>query len=309
MVPEMVDLNSLPLPDLFDEITADGSLEALVMAAVREELGEIGDVTTVSIIGDGWTVRAEGVARQAGVVAGLAAIPRILDTFECRPAAFEPQITDGRPCTAGQTLWRLVAELPGVLAAERTMLNIVGRLSGIATLTRRYVERVAGTKAVICDTRKTTPGLRSLEKYAVRCGGGIVHRLGLHDAALFKDNHLAHLGPSELTPAITRAAEAARGRYDLRFIEVEADSLEQLKAVLACPADLIDMVLLDNMSPKQLHKAVAIRDAEAPRVQLEASGGIDLDRVRAVAQAGVDRIAVGAITHSAPALDVGLDLA
>lgn len=188
------------------------------------------------------------------------------------------------------------------------MLNLVGRLSGIATLTRLYVDAIAGTTTVICDTRKTTPGMRSLEKYAVRCGGGTLHRLGLHDAVLFKDNHLQHLGPGEFAPTVAAAAKAARDRYDLRFVEVEIDTLEQLHLVLEIERGLIDMVLLDNMSLDQMRDAIICRDRLAPDLLLEASGGIALDHVRAVAEAGVDRISVGALTHSAPSLDVALDL-
>ncbi len=167
---------------------------------------------------------------------------------------------------------------------------------------------MAGTKAAICDTRKTTPGMRSLEKYAVRCGGGTVHRLGLYDAVLFKDNHLAHLIPSEFIGAVTKACQRARDQYDLRFVEIEVDTLEQLRLVLEGQPGLIDMVLLDNMPIQQLRTAVAMRDAAGGNVLLEASGRVDLRTVRAVADTGVDRISVGARTPSPAWLDVGLDL-
>lgn len=304
----MQDLNALSLPELFLAITANGSLDRLLSAARAEDLADSGDVTTQSIIHDEWDVRAAGVARQAGAVAGLAVIPRLLEVFEC-DARFESLADDGQPCGEGQVLWRLLGDLRPILAVERTMLNLIGRLSGIATLTRRYVEAIAGTTAVICDTRKTTPGLRALEKYAVRCGGGTLHRLGLHDAVLFKDNHLQHLGPGEFAPTVAAAVKAARDRYDLRFVEVEIDTLEQLRLVLEIEPGLIDMVLLDNMSLDQMRDAVGCRDKLAPDVLVEASGGITLDHVRAVAEAGVDRISVGALTHSAPSLDVALDLA
>ncbi len=304
----MQDMNARSLPELFLAITANGSLDRLLSAARAEDLGGIGDVTTQSIIHDGWDVRATGAARQAGIVAGLAVIPRLLEVFEC-DARFEPLADDGQPCGEGQVLWRLLGDLRPILAVERTMLNLVGRLSGIATLTRRHVEAIAGTTAVICDTRKTTPGLRALEKYAVRCGGGTLHRLGLHDAVLFKDNHLQHLGPGEFAPTVAAAAKAARDRYDLRFVEVEIDTLEQLHLVMEIEPGLIDMVLLDNMSLDQMRDAVACRDKLAPDVLVEASGAITLDHVQAVAETGVDRISVGALTHSAPSLDVALDLA
>ncbi|MCH7847108.1 MAG: carboxylating nicotinate-nucleotide diphosphorylase [Planctomycetes bacterium] len=304
----MQDLNALSLSELFLALTADGSLDRLLSAARAEDLADSGDVTTQSIIHDEWDVRAAGVARQAGTVAGLAVIPRLLEVFEC-DVRFEPVASDGEACAAGQVLWRLLGDLRPILAVERTMLNLIGRLSGIATLTRRYVEAIAGTTAVICDTRKTTPGMRFLEKYAVRCGGGTLHRLGLHDAVLFKDNHLQHLGPGEFAQTVAAAAKAARDRYDLRFVEVEIDTLEQLRLVLEIEPGLIDMVLLDNMSLDQMRDAVISRDKLAPEILLEASGSITLDTVRAVAETGVDRISVGALTHSAACLDIGLDLA
>ena len=304
----MQDLNALSLPELFLALTADGLLDRLLSAARAEDLADSGDITTQSIIHDGCDVRAAGVARQAGTVAGLAVIPRLLEVFEC-DARLEPVASDGEACAASQVLWRLLGDLRPILAVERTMLNLVGRLSGIATLTRRYVEAIAGTTAVICDTRKTTPGMRSLEKYAVRCGGGTLHRLGLHDAVLFKDNHLQHLGPGEFPSTVAAAAKAARDRYDIRFVEVEIETLEQLRMVLEIEPGLIDMVLLDNMSLDQMGDAVICRDKLAPDVVVEASGAITLDHVQAVAETGVDRISVGALTHSAPSLDVALDLA
>ena len=304
----MQDLNALTLPQLFTALAADGSLDRLLSAARAEDLGEIGDVTTRSIIHDEWDVRAVGVARQAGTVAGLAVIPRLLESFDC-DARFEAVASDGEACAAGQVLWRLLGDLRPILAVERTMLNLIGRLSGIATLTRCYVEAIAGTTAVICDTRKTTPGLRGLEKYAVRCGGGTLHRVGLHDAVLYKDNHLQHLGPSEFAQAVADAAKRARDQFDLRFVQVEVDTLGQLQFVLGCEGGLIDMILLDNMAPDQLREALASRDKRAPEILLEASGSITLQTVRAVAETGVDRISVGALTHSAMCLDIGLDLA
>ncbi len=303
----MYDLNDLPLPALFEALTADGSLARLLTAARHEDLAEAGDVTTAVMFDNGWTARATGVARQTGVVCGMAVVPRVLTAFDCA-AELEILTEDGRRCDGGETLWRLHGEIGSILTAERTLLNIVGRLCGVATLTARYVEQAAGTRAVICDTRKTTPGLRGLEKYAVRCGGGTLHRLGLHDAVLLKDNHLAHLGPTELVPAVTKAVTAARRAYELRFVEVEVDDLEQLQLLLGLPDGLIDIVLLDNMSPEQLREAVALRDIGAPRLLLEASGGIGLDEVRAVAETGVDRISVGALTHGATSMDVSLEV-
>ena len=207
----VVDPNELPLPDLFETLTADGSLGRLMEAARHEDLDGVGDVSTTSMIDPGWTVRAVGLAREAGIICGLRVIGHLLDVFDC-PARLETLAEDGDRCAAGEPLWRLTGALAPILGVERTMLNLVGRLSGVATLTAQFVEQIASTTAVICDTRKTTPGLRSLEKYAVRCGGGNVHRLGLYDAVLLKDNHLAHLGPNELTTAVP--ADMLAGRRD-----------------------------------------------------------------------------------------------
>ena len=303
----MIDLNTLSLARLFDELTSDGSPDRLLAAARCEDLGDSGDVTTSAIVEPDLTARAAGVARGAGVVSGMAAVGRILESFDCA-AEVDLVARDGAACEAGEVLWRLHGLLAPILGAERTLLNIVGRLCGIATLTARYVREISGTGAVVCDTRKTTPGLRALEKYAVRCGGGTLHRSGLHDAVLMKDNHLAHLDIKELTAAVTRAATAARARHDLRFVEVEVDGIEQLEQVLACPEGLIDIILLDNMSPEILRDAVAMRDALRPGLELEASGGIDLDTIAAVARTGVNRISVGALTHGATSLDVGLEV-
>jgi nicotinate-nucleotide pyrophosphorylase (carboxylating) len=191
-----------------------------------------------------------------------------------------------------------------LLMMERTALNFLQRLSGIATLTARFVAEVAGTKAVILDTRKTTPGWRALEKYAVRCGGGTNHRFGLYDAVLIKDNHLAWL--AEGGDPIGRAVAAARAGAPKgnKFIEVEVDTLEQLDRALEVGPDII---LVDNLGPEKLAEAVRRRDAKAPGILLEASGGVTLETVRGLALTGVDRISVGALTHSAPALDIGLD--
>jgi nicotinate-nucleotide pyrophosphorylase (carboxylating) len=303
----VVDLNALRLPDLFAHLTADGSLDRLLEAARREDLAMAGDVTTEAIVPPEATCLATGMSREAGVVAGLEALRPALRALGCG-AELQPCARDGETCRSGQALWRLHGPLGPILTAERTILNIVGRLSGVATMTCRFVREVAGTRAVICDTRKTTPGLRALEKYAVRCGGGTLHRLGLHDAVLIKDNHLAGLDPRGVAEAVACAAQRARARHELRFVEVEVADLDQLRAIIALRPLPADIVLLDNMSLPDLRAAAAIRDAEAPGLLLEASGGISLASVRAVAEAGMDRISTGALTHSARWLDVALEI-
>lgn len=303
----VLDLNALPLPDLFHALTVDGLFRRTLEIARSEDLGAAGDITTDSIIPEDAIVSATLGARRPGVVAGLAAIPLLLDVFGCTAAATIRR-PDGSRCQAGDVLARLEGPLRGILAIERTLLNLIGRLSGVATITDAHVQQVRGTGAVVCDTRKTTPGLRGVEKYAVRCGGGTLHRIGLYDAALYKDNHLAHVPTVGLTQAINRAVRAVRASASPRFVEVEVDSLAQLEAVLACEEGLVDVILLDNMPLQMLREAVEKRNQSGRRVLLEASGGVSLGAIRAIAESGVERVSVGAITHSAPALDVGLDI-
>lgn len=300
----MLDLNSLPLPRLFAELTADGCLDRLIDAAFEEDLRDVGDVTSNSIIDPALTAESLVVARSGGVAAGLACGQKTCGEH----VRFEIMVRDGETFGPKATLARLAGPLRHILAVERTLLNIIGRLSGISTLTRRYVDAIRGTSAVVCDTRKTTPGMRNLEKYAVRCGGGTVHRIGLYDAALYKDNHLALIPPEQLAETVKAAAIAARKHNDVRFVEVEVDSLEQLKRLLTIEPGVIDIVLLDNMKPDVMREAVKMRDAANTSLQLEASGGVNLDTVRAIAESGVDRISVGALTHSVTCLDVGLDI-
>lgn len=300
----MLDLNSLPLPRLFAELTADGCLDRLIDAAFDEDLRDFGDVTSESIIDPALVTEALVVARAPGIAAGLACGQRICGEH----VRFESIVRDGERFEAKSTLARLKGPLRHILAIERTLLNVIGRLCGIATLTRRYVDAISGTQAVICETRKTTPGMRNLEKYAVRCGGGTLHRIGLYDAALYKDNHLALIPPEQLAETVRAAAISARKRHDLRFVEVEVDSLAQMKQLLTIEPGVIDIVLLDNMAPPQMKEAVELRNAANTALQLEASGGVNLETVRAIAESGVDRISVGALTHSVTCLDVGLDI-
>jgi nicotinate-nucleotide pyrophosphorylase (carboxylating) len=206
----------------------------------------------------------------------------------------------------GQPIATVIGPQRSILAAERVMLNFMTHLSGIATLTARFVAAIAGTRARILDTRKTIPGLRTLAKYAVRCGGGLSHRMGLHDAVLIKDNHLAGIPIAALKARLDEAITAARRLMPPPlFVAVEVDTLDQLQIVLRCA---VDFVLLDNMPAEMMRHAAAIRDRVAPDVLLEASGQVNLQTVRAIAESGVDRISIGALTHSAPALDIGLDM-
>jgi nicotinate-nucleotide pyrophosphorylase (carboxylating) len=246
--------------------------------------------------------------RSPGIACGAPLVAEVLR--QVAPGArLAHHAADGEQLAAGATFISIEGPLRGILTAERTLLNYVGHLSGIATLTAQYVDHARGTRASICDTRKTTPGMRMLEKWAVRCGGGTNHRIGLFDAMLIKDNHVAGLSPSDMAKCVASAAAAARARTPLRFVEVECDTLEQLQAMLSLPKDTVDMVLLDNMTLRQLAEAVGMRDAAAPGVLLEASGGVHLASVAAIAATGVDRISIGALTHSAACLDVGLDIA
>lgn len=287
---------------------------ALLALALAEDLGHDGDWTSRALIAPGVHGSAELVARRAGVIAGLPGVPVTLAAVD--PALrFSPELSDGRRVEAGQVVGRIEGPAAAILSAERIVLNLLGRLSGIATRTGQFVDAVAGTDARVYDTRKTTPGWRRLEKYAVRCGGGWNHREGLFAAVLIKDNHLAvgRAGPSpnetySAAEAVRRARDfLCRHRGDTAeplIVEVEIDSLDRLEEVLAAEPDI---VLLDNMTPAQLREAVARRDALRAPVELEASGGIDLGNIREVAASGVERISVGALTHSAPALDLALD--
>ena len=306
----------------FHQITWDEQLQAdwdkLLQLAVAEDLGEAGDWTTAAVVPEDTFGRARVVAREPGIVAGLPAVESTLREIDpC--LQWKPEREDGQPVEPSDRIGMIEGPARGLLVAERLLLNVLGRLSGIATLTRKYVDAVEGAKARIYDTRKTTPGWRRLEKYAVRCGGGWNHRSGLFEAVLIKDNHLtigagsapgaaAGYSPAEAVARARRflqhrAAESAGGEM---IVEVEVDTLRQLDNVLPAGPDI---VLLDNMRPAQLRKAAARRDACNPAIELEASGQIDLKRVRRIAQTGVERISVGALTHSAAWLDLALDWA
>lgn len=281
------------LPDLL--------IEPIVRAALAEDLGRAGDVTAQACIPEGSRMKAVFAARKPGVLAGVDCVR--LAVLAMDPAAtVDVRLRDGDAFEAGAVLVAVEGDARALLAAERTALNLLGRLCGIATLTRAYVQAVAGTSARIADTRKTTPGLRALEKHAVLCGGGMNHRFGLDDAILIKDNHVAVCGG---VGEAVRRARASVGH--LMKVEVEVDGLDQLDEALEAGPDV---VMLDNFTPPLLREAVQ-RAKASPfgKPVLEASGGVNLETVAGIAATGVDVISVGALTHSAPALDVGLDAA
>ncbi len=337
-----MDINDLALPELFDHLNRHGLVQRLVDLARDEDWGpnpDVGDVTSKAAIGAMDRGSARIVAREEGILCGVRVLPHVLHAFRA-DVDLDTLAADGATIRPGQPIAEITGSLRGILAAERTMLNFVGRLSGVATRTAAMVSLVRGAAPHprLLDTRKTTPGLRVLEKYAVRCGGGHCHRVGLYDAALIKDNHLA--GPPAVSDAdlpgflkrtVKRAGDEA-DREGLAFVEVEVDTLGQLAAILAAggaSACGIQIVLLDNMNPEQLREAVRMRDeAEGageqgskgtrdrgprgdggPRLLLEASGGITPDNLAAVAATGIDRISLGTLTHGARWLDFGLDFA
>lgn len=270
-------------------------LDAFLEAALDEDLDEAGDITSDATIPEDSEATAHLVARSAGCIAGLAVALRVFELVDDE-VALGALASDGDVVPAGTRLATVTGSARSILAAERLALNLLGQLSGVATATRAMVDRVEGTHARIIDTRKTTPLLRSLQKRAVVAGGGANHRMGLYDQVLIKDNHVQAVGSA--AEAVRRARAHVGSELN---VEVEIESLDDLEPVIEAGADI---VMLDNMSPALMREAV---DRVAGRVLLEASGGITLDTVRAVAESGVDLISVGALTHSAPALDVALD--
>jgi len=284
---------SLLCPDAF---LSPLEIDAAVTRALAEDLGRAGDITSIATIPENTPARAVVAARKAGVISGL---PLVAATFTKLAPAIEITAHQRDGANVPRTALMTVAgPARAILAGERVALNFLGHLSGIATAAHEFVRRVAGTRTRICCTRKTTPGLRALEKYAVRCGGAFNHRFGLDDAILIKDNHIAVAGG--IRPVLERARAAAG---HLVKIEIEVDTLDQLREVLA--VGIADAVLLDNMDPATMRTAV---EMAAGRVALEASGNITLDTIAAVAQSGVDYASSGWITHSAPNLDMGLDI-
>ena len=273
------------------------AIDEAVHRALDEDLGRAGDITSTATIPENSSARAVMIARQAGVIAGL---PLAVATFRklSQDIGIEAHVRDGAAATRGMKVMTITGPARAILTGERTALNFTGRLSGVATLTSEYVRRTSGTKMRICCIRKTTPGLRALEKYAIRCGGGFNHRFGLDDAILIKDNHIAVAGG--VKPVLERA-RASTGH--LVKVEIEVDTLAQLREVL--DTGLADVVLLDNMDIATLKEAVKLADG---RVVLEASGGLTFDSIAAIAATGVDYASSGALTHSAPNFDVALDI-
>ena len=274
-------------------------VDDVVSRALVEDIGAEGDVTTLATVPGTLMGRADLVPRAAGVVAGLPVAAWVFDSVGQGRVRMEFGSIDGATVAPGEVLATVRGPVRDLLTAERTALNLLGHLSGVATLTRRWVDAVAGSGVQVRDTRKTLPGLRTLEKYAVRCGGGVNHRMSLSDAALIKDNHVAAAG------GVVTAFELVRKKYPDVPVEVEVDTVAQAREVIDAGADL---VLLDNMPPDGLREVVAYARQSGSRARLEASGGLTLERAAEVAATGVDFLAVGALTHSAPALDIGMDL-
>ena len=276
----------------------------LVKLSLKEDLRDIGDLTTLSTIPADLTATVNIVSRQPGIICGLAVLPIVFAELSA-PVTVECQIHDGDAMSERTLIASLTGPVQSLLTGERTVLNFMTLLSGIASRTAQFVAEVQHTKAVILDTRKTFPGYRLLQKYAVRCGGGTNHRMGLYDGILIKDNHIAARGDSTCAAAVADARRYAIAHRLNPKIEIEVDSLKQLQDALR---ESPEIVLLDNMSPALMMQAVTIRNASAsPSTLLEASGGVTLQTVRAIAESGVDRISIGSLTHSSPALDIGFD--
>lgn len=286
---------------------------ALIRMAVREDLGHAsygtvqGDRTVELAIPAELSGTGRIVAREPGVICGTYLLPTILREYQAGMNCQVPR-GDGERVSRGDVVATITGGVRAILSAERVILNFLGHLSGVASLTRQYVDAVAGTGAVICDTRKTTPAYRTLDKYAVRCGGGVNHRLGLYDGVMLKDNHLAalraQLGADLRLAELTQRVRAGLAPAITLWLEV--DTLEQLAAELAGGG--ADVILLDNMPVEMLRQAVQMRDAAGSKAQLEASGGVTLQAARAIAETGVERISIGALTHSARVLDLSLEM-
>jgi len=282
-----------------------GSAAMLITLALAEDLRDIGDLTSDNLIDPQLTGEIQIVSRQVGIVAGQPVVEMLFQQLDDR-VSWKTMLPDSSVVKPGSVIASVTGPVCSLLKGERTALNFLTQLSGVATLTKQYVDLVAGTNAEILDTRKTWPGFRNLEKYAVRAGGGSNHRMGLYDGVMIKDNHLAAWNTSG-GGTIADAIEELRTKVaDDISIEVEVDTLQQLKTALPAYPDI---VLLDNMGPDMLAEAIEIRDTQNPGVLLEASGGVNLETVRPIAETGIDRISVGALTHSVTGLDIGFDWA
>ena len=293
----------------------ESELRDLILLAKAEDLGPLGDdVTSRLLIPETAVSVGTLYQKEVGVVCGLPIVEMVCRAYDERLRVelipgFHMEIIEGRFSDQRKTpLLRMRGPLRSLLAAERVVLNFLQRMSGVATLTQRFVKRVEGTSAKIYDTRKTIPGWRALDKYAVRAGGGMNHRVGLYDGLLVKDNHLAVIAVKDLVAFLQPIVNKSRAEADTRLIEIEVDTLEQLREVLKVEGT--DVILLDNMDCPRMELAVDLRNkaGKKGKIALEASGGVTLEMVRMIAQTGVDRIAIGALTHSVPALDIGLDV-
>ncbi len=285
----------------------ESRLERLIRLAIEEDVGMAGDITSRLLPSVG-SCRARLVVKHDGIVAGLMLVEKILKCFNSS-LRVESVIRDGQNVRSGETIGVIAGDGSSILTCERTLLNFLQRLSGIATLTQQFVEAAKGTSAEIYDTRKTTPGWRDLEKYAVRCGGGRNHRHGLHDAILVKDNHLSQVPTNQIADWAQQCIDRIPTLgIQPEFVEFEVDTLDQMEQLLAVRG--IDIILLDNFTIPDLLKAVALRNRMGlkSRIALEASGGVTLETVHAIAETGMDRISVGALTHSAVALDISMEM-
>lgn len=290
------------MPYQFDAATSSAAAH-LAELSLREDLQGVGDLTSQATIPEHLSAAVRIVVRQPGVIAGLGVLPLV---FRLLPGQVRSEVflADGDSVLPGSVAAEIHGPVRTLLTGERTVLNFLTHLSGIATRTSEFVRAVRGTSAEILDTRKTLPGYRLLQKYAVRCGGGVNHRIGLYDGMLIKDNHLAARGSSSCAGAVKAARDFLHEHQLTVPVEIEVDTLEQLEDALA---ESPELVLLDNMSCAQLCEAVQLRNRLAAATRLEASGGVTLQNVRAIAETGVDRISVGSLTHSSPALDIAFD--
>ena len=290
---------SLQLTEPEQQIARD-----IVIKALAEDLRDVGDLTSLAVLPPDIKATVNVVCRKPGRLSGVPIAQIVFEEMDA-DVQWNAKLKDGDVLAPGSVIASITGSVRSLLSGERTALNFMTHLSGVATLTSQFTELVKGTKAVILDTRKTLPGYRDLQKYAVRCGGGTNHRRGLFDAILIKDNHLAFLDEQDRgIPEVLAAARKFSDEHGGVVVEIEVDTLEQLE--LALPASP-DIALLDNMPPAVLQQAVAMRDKTNASVRLEASGGVNLQTVKAIAESGVDRISIGALTHSAPTLDIAFD--